>query len=135
MREMAQEWLACALTVSDTCGIAQADDVRTTREQVVSSLNFSKVRRFAAAGALTAGLAIGLGAGPASAGDQHSGGVAPNTETRDKGTEVGGVTVSRGGGLPVTGSDVAGLVAIGAAAVAAGSGALVVSKRRTRLSA
>ena len=71
--------------------------------------------------------------------DQHSGGGSPNEEHRRipgaPQTEVGGATVSRGGGLPVTGSDVAGLVAVGAAAIAVGSGAVAVSKRRTRLSA
>jgi LPXTG-motif cell wall-anchored protein len=77
-----------------------------------------------------------LGVGTAGAQDQHSGGVSPNNQSRDPGTEVLGNTVTRGGGLPVTGSDVAGMVAIGAAAVAAGAGAVTVSKRRSaRLSA
>lgn len=94
----------------------------------------SRMRRIVAAGAFSAVLA--LGAGTAAAQDQHSGGTSPNEEVKDTGvpTEVGGTTVSRGG-LPITGSDVAGLVAVGAAAIAVGSGAVVVSKRRTRLSA
>lgn len=102
----------------------------------ISSTSTHRLRRIVAAGAFTAVLA--LGAGTAAAGDQHSGGVSPNSETADPGapqTEVKGTTVTRGGGLPVTGSDVAGLVAIGAAAIAAGTGAVAVSKRRTRLSA
>jgi LPXTG-motif cell wall-anchored protein len=101
----------------------------------VSSANHStRLRRIAAASAFTAVLV--LGAGTASAQDQHSGGVSPNSGSRDPGgTEVLGNTVTRGGGLPVTGSDVAGMVALGAAAVAAGAGAVTVSKRRTRLSA
>jgi LPXTG-motif cell wall-anchored protein len=100
----------------------------------------SRMRRIVAAGAFSAVLA--LGAGTAAAQDQHSGGVSPNEEVKDTGvnptavakTEVAGTSVSRGG-LPITGSDVAGLVAVGAAAIAVGSGAVVVSKRRTRLSA
>jgi LPXTG-motif cell wall-anchored protein len=101
----------------------------------VSTSTSSTLRRLAAAGAFSAVLTLGVGT--AAAGDEHSGGVSPNEETSDPGTktEVGGVSVTRGGGLPVTGSDIAGLVAVGAAAVAVGSGAVVVSKRRTRLSA
>ena len=92
------------------------------------------LRRIAAAGAFSAVLALGVGT--AAAGDQHSGGVSPTDVTKDPGapTEVKGATVSRGG-LPVTGSDVAGLAAVGAAAIAVGSGAVAVSKRRTRVSA
>ena len=92
------------------------------------------MRRIVAAGAFSAVLA--LGAGTAAAQDQHSGGTSPNEEVKDKGvpTEVDSTTVSSAG-LPITGSDVAGLVAVGAAAIAVGSGAIVVSKRRTRLSA
>jgi LPXTG-motif cell wall-anchored protein len=94
------------------------------------------VRRLAAAAA--AGAVLVLGAGTAGAQDQHSGGVSPNEESTDPGSpqaDVGGTTVSRDGGLPVTGGDAAGLAAIGVAAVAVGSGAVVVSKRRARLSA
>lgn len=99
-----------------------------------STTSTSMMRRIVAAGAFSAVLALGVGT--AAAQDQHSGGVSPNEEVKDTGvqTEVAGTTVSRGG-LPITGSDVAGLVAVGAAAIAVGSGAVVVSKRRTRLSA
>lgn len=95
----------------------------------------NRVRRLAAASAMGALLAIGT-AGAASAQtapDQHAGGIAPNTDSRDVGgpVEVGGKTVTRGsGGLPVTGSDIAGLVALGAGAVAVGSTAVVASRRR-----
>ncbi len=99
----------------------------------ITNLTTTGMRRIAAAGAFTAVLVLGVGS--ASAQDQHSGGVAPNEESRDPGTEVLGNTVTRGGGLPVTGSDVAGMVAIGAAAVAAGAGAVTVSKRRAHASA
>ena len=81
---------------------------------------------------------VGLAVAPASAQDQHSGGSSPNDSSVDSGPVVDDSSVSvgtSGGGLPVTGSDVAGLVALGAAAVAVGSGAVVVSKRRARLSA
>jgi LPXTG-motif cell wall-anchored protein len=93
------------------------------------------LRRLAAAGAFAAVLSLGVGT--AAAQDQHSGGVSPNSETADPGdpkVEVSAGSVGRGG-LPITGSDVAGLTAVGLVAVAAGSGALVVSKRRARLSA
>jgi LPXTG-motif cell wall-anchored protein len=99
-----------------------------------STSSTTTARRLVAASAFS--LVLALGVGSAGAQDLHSGGTSPNEETRDAGapqTEVGGTTTS--GGLPVTGSDVAGLVAAGAAAIAVGSGALVVSKRRTRLSA
>ena len=49
-------------------------------------------------------------------------------------TEVKGASVSRGG-LPVTGSDVASLVAVGPRPSRWGPGAVAVSKRRTRVSA
>ncbi len=99
-----------------------------------STSSSSRMRRIVAAGAFCAVLALGVGT--AAAQDQHSGGTSPNEEVSDKGvpTDVGAATVTRGG-LPITGSDVAGLVAVGAAAIAVGSGAVVVSKRRTRLSA
>ena len=102
--------------------------------QVSISFSSTTMRRIAAAGAFSAVLALGVGT--AAAGDQHSGGVSPTDITKDPGapTEVKGATVSRGG-LPVTGSDVAGLAAVGAAAIAVGSGAVAVSKRRTRVSA
>jgi LPXTG-motif cell wall-anchored protein len=79
---------------------------------------------------------IGLGAGPVAAQDQHSGGVSPNQQVTDPGepSAILGQSESRGGGLPVTGSDVAGLAGIGAVAVAAGAGAVAASKRRTRIS-
>lgn len=99
-----------------------------------STSSTGKLRRLAAAGAFSAVL---LGVGTAGAQDQHSGGVAPNQLTSDPGdpqVEVGGSTTSRGG-LPITGSDVAGLAAIGVVAITAGSGVMVLSKRRTRLSA
>ena len=100
-----------------------------------STSSTTKLRRLAAAGAFSA-VAL-LGVGTAGAQDQHSGGVASNQLTSDPGdpqVEVGGSTTSRGG-LPITGSDVAGLAAIGAVAIAAGSGVVALSKRRTRLSA
>jgi LPXTG-motif cell wall-anchored protein len=99
-----------------------------------SILSTTRVRRIAGATAFSAVMLLGVGS--ASAQDQHSGGVSPNNQSRDPGTEVLGNTVTRGGGLPVTGSDVAGMVAIGAVAVAAGAGAVTASKRRSaRLSA
>jgi len=100
------------------------------------STSASTLRRLAAAAAFTA--AVALGAGTASAQDDHSGGVSPNTETRDLGaaqSDVQGVSTSRDGGLPITGADVAGLAIVGAAAVAAGTGAVALSKRRRQLSA
>lgn len=99
-----------------------------------STSSSSSVRRIVAAGAFSAVLALGVGT--AAAQDQHSGGNSPNKEVKDPGvsTELDGTTASRGG-LPITGSDVAGLVAVGAAAIAVGSGAVVASKRRTRPSA
>ena len=68
-------------------------------------------------------------------------GFGPATSTRaasrrprgsvDPGTEVKGNVVTRDpGGLPVTGSDVIGLVVVGAAAVGVGSTAVVASRRR-----
>ena len=94
------------------------------------------LRRIAAASAFAAVLAIGASAGPAVAQDQHTGGVSPNDESVDPGgPQAEGTNASRGGGLPVTGSDIAGLVALGATAVATGAGAVAISKRRTRLSA
>jgi LPXTG-motif cell wall-anchored protein len=99
-----------------------------------TSTTTSTVRRLAAAGALSAVLALGVGT--AGAQDLHSGGVSPNEQTSDPGApQVAGTTTERSGGLPVTGADVAGLVAVGAAAIAVGTGAVAVSKRRTRLSA
>ena len=71
------------------------------------------LRRLAAAGAFAAVLSLGVGS--AAAQDQHSGGVSPNSETHDPGdpkVEVNAGGASRGG-LPVTGSDVAGLTALG----------------------
>jgi LPXTG-motif cell wall-anchored protein len=102
---------------------------------VTTNPSISTARRLAAAGAFSAVLALGVGTSGAQ--DLHSGGTSPNEETRDPGapqTEVAGVSESRGG-LPVTGSDVAGLTAVGAAAIAVGAGAVVASKRRTRVSA
>jgi LPXTG-motif cell wall-anchored protein len=94
----------------------------------------STIRRLAGAAAFSAVLALGVGT--AGAQDLHSGGVSPNEESSDPGgTSVAGTSTERGGGLPVTGSDVAGLVVAGAAAIAVGTGAVAVSKRRTRLSA
>ncbi len=89
-----------------------------------------RARQMAAAGAVGAILVIGA-PGVASAGDGHSGGVSPNTDSVDPGTEVKGNVIQRDpGGLPVTGSDVIGLVVIGAAAVGVGSTAVVASRRR-----
>jgi LPXTG-motif cell wall-anchored protein len=99
--------------------------VRTTKTSI-------RGRRLLAAGATSVLLALGT-AGVASAQtapDQHSGGVSPNDQSRDPGVAVSGETVSRGSGLPVTGSDVAGLLAVGAGAVAVGSAAVVASRRR-----
>jgi len=110
------------------------DSTTTKAGLVTTNPSISLARRLAAAGAFSAVLLLGVGS--AGAQDLHSGGVSPNTETRDPGqTEVAGVSTTRSAGLPVTGSDVAGLVAAGAAAIAVGSGAVVVSKRRTRVSA
>lgn len=95
------------------------------------------VRRLAVAGACSAALVIGLGAGPAMAGDQHSGGESPtdlSVDPGDPGVSSGRSVETGSGSLPVTGSDVAGMVALGAAALAVGSGTIVVSKRRARLS-
>jgi LPXTG-motif cell wall-anchored protein len=89
-----------------------------------------RARQLAAAGAIGVVLTIGS-AGVAAAGDGHSGGVSPTTGGVDPGTEVKGNVVSRDpGGLPVTGSDVIGLVVVGAAAVGVGSTAVVASRRR-----
>ncbi len=95
------------------------------------------MRRLAVAGACSAALMVGLGAGPASAGDLHSGGTSPNHAAADPGDpgDPAAISLETGsGGLPVTGSDVAGLVALGAAAVAVGSATVAVSKRRAHLS-
>ncbi len=87
-------------------------------------------RRAAAAGAIGVVLTIGT-AGVASAQDEHSGGTSPNSGAVDPGTQVKGNVVTRdAGGLPVTGSDVIGLVAVGSAAVVVGSTAVVASRRR-----
>jgi LPXTG-motif cell wall-anchored protein len=100
-----------------------------------------QVRRLAAASAVGALLVIGT-AGVASAQtapDQHAGGVSPNNESVDPGSpEVLGNTVTRGsggGGLPLTGSDVAGLVIVGAAAIGAGATAVAASRRRASVTA
>ena len=103
---------------------------------MLTNRSIRSLRRVAAVGVFSAGLA--LGAASAGAQDLHSGGVSPNVETRDAGaaqTEVLGATTSRDGALPVTGSDAAGLAILGATAIAAGTGAVVASKRRARLSA
>lgn len=95
------------------------------------------IRRLVIAGACSAALLVGLGTGPASAEDLHSGGTSPGDESVDPGDpgDTAAIPLETGsGGLPVTGSDVAGLVALGAAAVAVGSGTVAVSKRRARLS-
>jgi hypothetical protein len=92
----------------------------------------SRARRIAGMGAGAIVLVLACGAGPAAAGDQHSGGVSPNQGSSDPGNppaEVSGGSASRGG-LPVTGADIAGAAVIGAAAVAAGSGAIALSRRR-----
>jgi LPXTG-motif cell wall-anchored protein len=90
----------------------------------------NRARKMAAAGAIGVMLTIGS-AGVAAAGDDHSGGVSPTTGGVDPGTEVKGNVVARDpGGLPVTGSDVIGLVVVGAAAVGVGSTAVVASRRR-----
>lgn len=104
-----------------------------------SFLSISRLGQLAVAGTCAGLLVIGMTAGAASAQDLHSGGSSPNEEAVDPGrapTDVGGSTESGGGtSLPVTGSDVAGLVGMGVAAVAVGSSAVAVSKRRARLSA
>lgn len=100
-----------------------------------STSSTTTARRIVAAGIVAAGLTLGVGT--AAAQDQHSGGISPNEEPTDQGIapqEVVPVNVSRGD-LPVTGSDVAGLVVLGVVAVGGGSVALVASKRRARLSA
>lgn len=97
-----------------------------------ASIEMKRVRRFVAAGAMVAGLTIGVGAvSAASAQDQHSGGETPTTAKVDPGGEVLGTTQTRGGGaLPLTGGDIAGLVAVGLGAAAVGSAAVVGSRRR-----
>jgi hypothetical protein len=101
------------------------------------SRTLGKVRRAVGVGAGAAVLVV-AGASPAWAGDLHSGGVSPNTGAVDPGDpapEVLGETVSGGGGgLPVTGADIAGMVGVAAAAVAIGSGAVSLSRRRTQAS-
>jgi LPXTG-motif cell wall-anchored protein len=101
-----------------------------------STSSTTTARRIVAAGVVAAALTLGVGT--AAAQDQHSGGVSPNEETSDPGAaaeaQVLPANESRGG-LPVTGSDVAGLAVAGAVAVAGGSAILAASKRRTRLSA
>lgn len=133
MRPEEAQWLATGVIVGHTLATEQS------KGALVGTVDFSirTVRRLVVAGACSAALVIGLGAGPAMAGDQHSGGESPNDLSVDPGDPGGlaGRSVEAGsGGLPVTGSDVAGMVALGAAAVAVGSGAIVVSKRRARLS-
>ena len=96
----------------------------------------TSVRFVLAGGAFAA--AVVLGTGTASAQDDHSGGVSPISETRDGGTAVAGNTLEREGsapaGLPVTGSDAAGLAAIGGAAAAVGVVAVNVANRRRGMS-
>ncbi|MGQ0830799.1 MAG: LPXTG cell wall anchor domain-containing protein [Microthrixaceae bacterium] len=93
------------------------------------SIEINRVRRLVVAGTMVVGLAVG--AGTASAQDQHSGGETPTTAKVDPGAEVLGNTQSRGGGaLPLTGGDIAGLVAVGLGAAAVGSAAVVGSRRR-----
>jgi hypothetical protein len=93
----------------------------------------NRARRLTAAGATSLLLVLGAAstASAQTAPDQHSGGESPNEQTRDPGTNVGGNTVTRGGGLPVTGGDVAGALAMGMGAIAIGSTAVVASRRRT----
>ena len=107
------------------------------KEDEVAPVRVRRVARIVAvAGAAAFSAVLALGVGTAGAQDLHSGGVSPNEESSDPGgTSVAGTSTERGGGLPVTGSDVAGLVVAGAAAIAVGTGAVAVSKRRTRLSA
>lgn len=101
-----------------------------------STSSTTTARRIVAAGVVAAALTLGVGT--AAAQDQHSGGVSPNQVPADPGApaqaEVIPANESRGG-LPVTGSDVAGMVVVGAVAVAGGSVVLAASKRRARLSA
>ncbi len=99
----------------------------------ISTSSISRVRHLVAAGAF--GAVLVLGAGTAAAQDEHSGGVGGVDVPTDPGVpgDPGG-SGARSTSLPITGSDVAGLVGIGAAAIAIGSGAVAVSKRRTRLS-
>lgn len=99
------------------------------------------IGRKIAAGGCMAVLALGVSAGAAAAQDQHSGGVAPSNGSNDAGSPSAAAApaaaapaAAGGSALPVTGSDVAGLVLLGVGAVAVGSGAVAVSKRRTRLS-
>lgn len=96
------------------------------------SIEINRVRRLVVAGTMVVGLAIGTGAASAApAPDQHSGGETPTTAKVDPGAEVLGNTQSRGGGaLPLTGGDIAGLVAVGLGAAAVGSAAVVGSRRR-----
>ena len=113
--------------------------ITSRREHTVgtSTRSIRRISRVVGISTGTAVLFVSLGVGPVAAQDEHSGGVSPNEESVDPG--VAGKVIERsqasGGGLPVTGSDVAGLVGMGALAVVAGSGALSVSKRRARISA
>ena len=92
----------------------------------------NRARRFAAAGATSLLLVLGAATtASAQTADEHSGGGSPNTVVKDTGIAVGGLTVSRGGGLPVTGGDVAGAVAMGMGAIVIGATAVVASRRRT----
>lgn len=93
----------------------------------------NRLVKFAAAGAMAAVLSIG-GASAASA-DQHAGGTPPANPPADPGARVLGETLRQApaaapAALPITGSDLMGLAALGLGAVAVGSTAVVGSRRR-----
>ena len=96
------------------------------------------MRRLAGVGVGAMALVLVTGAGPASAGDQHSGGESPEVGGVDLGRPsaevLGDTTEAGGGGLPITGGDIAAMTVIGGAAVAVGCGAVATSRRRSRLS-
>lgn len=93
----------------------------------------NRARRLAAASAASIVLVLGT-AGVASAqgapADEHCCGTAPGDGGVDPGAQVGGAGLTRGSSLPITGSDVVGLLALGGGAVAVGSATVVASRRR-----
>ncbi|MGQ0433010.1 MAG: LPXTG cell wall anchor domain-containing protein [Microthrixaceae bacterium] len=94
----------------------------------------SRLVKFAVAGVTAAALTF-AGATTASAEDQHSGGTPPTNTSTDPGARVLGETLRQQpqaapAALPITGSDLVGLAALGLGAVAVGSTVVVGSRRR-----
>jgi len=92
------------------------------------------ISRFAAVGGAVVALSLPLGASAQTAPD-YPGGAPPQvlgeSLTKEVPTQVLGESVSRGGpALPVTGADIAGLVALGAGAIATGT--VLVRRSRVR---